>query len=426
MRDEPRRVAGPVSTIALRAEGLSKQYRIGAIQAPYRTLREHIVSSIASLGRRDRSGAAENWIWGLKDVSFEVAHGEVLGIIGANGAGKSTLLKILSRITEPTTGRAELHGRVGSLLEVGTGFHPELTGRENVYLNGAILGMKKADIDRNFDEIVAFAETEKFIDTPVKHYSTGMQMRLAFAVAAHLEPEILVIDEVLAVGDLNFQNKCLGKMQDVATQGRTVLFVSHNMGAIANLCTSALWLDGGRIVARGEVADTVAAYIQSVGVARQSDTSRWRHKGSGDARFVDARVRDATGEPRTAFAMGETIVLEFDMELARTFPSYHMSVDIKRAETGLPVLHLLNHDSGALFEDLQTGKHRFSVEVPECMLYPGSYVVSLFVAVPGNLMDHVEDVLSFSMVHSGVSKRTSPFYAHLGVVHAPSVWRETT
>jgi lipopolysaccharide transport system ATP-binding protein len=419
-------VGDGVSNIALRAEGLSKQYRIGAAQARYRTIREHIVSSIASLGRRRRSAAdEENSIWGLQDVSFDVAHGEVLGIIGANGAGKSTLLKILSRITEPTTGRAELHGRVGSLLEVGTGFHPELTGRENVYLNGAILGMRKADIDRNFDEIVSFAETGKFIDTPVKHYSTGMQMRLAFAVAAHLEPEILVIDEVLAVGDLNFQNKCLGKMQDVATQGRTVLFVSHNMGAIANLCTSALWLDRGKIVARGEVGDTVAAYIQSVGGARHNDTSCWRHKGSGEARFVDARLLDTNGESRTAFGMGETIVVEFDMEFARTFPSLHMSVDIKRAETGLPVLHLLNHDSGNVFEDLAVGKHRFSVEIPQCMLYPGSYVVSLFIAVPGNLLDHVEDVLSFSMVHSGASKRTSPFYAHLGVVHAPSNWRET-
>ena len=252
-----------VSDIAIRAENLSKQFRIGASQPRYRTLREHI-SNVVSLRRR-RERAAADTIWALKDVSFEVATGEAIGIIGPNGAGKSTLLKILSRITEPTAGRAELHGRVGSLLEVGTGFHLELTGRENLYLNGAILGMRKADIDRKADEIVAFAETGKLIDTPVKHYSSGMYMRLAFAVAAHLEPEILIVDEVLAVGDLNFQNKCLGKMQDVARQGRTVLFVSHNMGAITNLCTSALWLDAGRIVAQGAVNETVAAYIQSVG-----------------------------------------------------------------------------------------------------------------------------------------------------------------
>jgi lipopolysaccharide transport system ATP-binding protein len=413
-----------VSNVAIRTDRLSKQYRIGGPRQQYRTLREHL-SGALSFARWRRDARAPQTIWGLKDVSFEVAHGEVVGIIGSNGAGKSTLLKILSRITEPTTGSAVLHGRVGSLLEVGTGFHPELTGRENVYLNGAILGMRKSDIDRKFDEILAFSETGKFVDTPVKRYSSGMQMRLAFAVAAHLEPEILIIDEVLAVGDLNFQKKCLGKMQDVASEGRTVLFVSHNMGAIANLCTSALWLDGGTIVARGGVADTVAAYIQSVSGGDQNDTSRWRHKGSGEARFIDARLLDANGDPRAAFGMGERIVVEFDMELARTFPALHMSVDIKRAETALPVLHLLNHDSGAIFENLAVGKHKLCVEIPDCMLYPGNYVVSLFVAVPGNLLDHVENVLTFSMVHSGgASKRTSPFHAHLGVVHVPSIWRQ--
>jgi lipopolysaccharide transport system ATP-binding protein len=412
-------------SVAIRAERLAKQYRIGGPRQQYRTLREHLTGAVGSFGRRRREGRERDTIWGLKDVSFEVAEGEVVGIIGANGAGKSTLLKILSRITEPTTGRADLHGRVGSLLEVGTGFHPELTGRENVYLNGAILGMRKSDIDRKFDEILAFAETGKFADTPVKHYSSGMQMRLAFAVAAHLEPEILIIDEVLAVGDLSFQKKCLGKMQDVASQGRTVLFVSHNMGAIANLCTSALWLDGGTIVARGAVTDTVGAYIQSVSGGGESDTSRWRHKGSGEARFIDARVVDASGDPRAAFGMGETVVVELDLEFSRTFPALHMSVDVKRAETGLPVLHLLNHDSGAVFEGLPAGKHRVSVEIPNCMLYPGSYIVSLFVSVPGKLLDHVENVLTFSMVHSGASRRTSPFHAHLGVFHSPSVWRET-
>jgi lipopolysaccharide transport system ATP-binding protein len=414
-----------VSNLAIRAEGLSKQYRIGAAKHTYRTLREHIADGLTGVVRRNRKGIDQQTIWGLKDVSFDVQHGDVIGIVGANGAGKSTLLKILSRITEPTTGHAELHGRAGSLLEVGTGFHSELTGRENVYLNGAILGMKKSDIDRKFDEIVAFAETGKFIDTPVKHYSSGMQMRLAFAVAAHLEPEILIIDEVLAVGDLNFQNKCLGKMKDVATEGRTVLFVSHNMGAVTNLCTSALWLNGGTIVARGEVGDTVAAYIQSVTGPRQNDTSGWRHKGSGEARFIDARLLDANGDSRATFAMGESVVVEFDTEFSRSCPSLHMSVDIKRAETGLPVLHLLNHDSGALFKDLPVGKHRLSVEIPNCMLYPGTYVVSLFVAMPGNLLDHVEEVLTFSMVHSGASKRTSTFYSHLGVYHSPSVWRKT-
>ena len=411
-----------MSQIVIRAENLSKQFQIGRPRVRYRTLRDHITDVLTF--RRRRDDAATDTIWGLHDVSFEVAAGEVLGIIGSNGAGKSTLLRILSRITEPTTGHVELHGRVGSLLEVGTGFHPELTGRENVYLNGAILGMRKADIERKADDIVAFAETGKFIDTPVKHYSSGMYMRLAFAVAAHLEPEILIVDEVLAVGDLNFQNKCLGKMQDVASQGRTVLFVSHNMGAITNLCTSALWLDGGKIVARGQVAETVGAYIQSVGSARTSDASTWKHKGSGDGRFVDARMVDVNGEPRETFGMGESAVVEFDMEFSRPFSGLHMSVDIKRADTGLPILHLLNHDTGAC-GDFPAGKHRLAVEIPNCTLYPGTYTVSLFAAVPGNLLDHVEHVLSFAMVHSGVSKRTSPFYPQLGVFHVPSVWRAT-
>ena len=410
-----------MSRVAIRVENVSKQFQIGVARNRYRTLREHIADALTFR----RRGPGGETIWGLKDVSFEVAAGEVVGIIGANGAGKSTLLKILSRITTPTTGYAELHGRVGSLLEVGTGFHPELTGRENVYLNGAILGMRKSDIERKADDIIAFAETGKFIDTPVKHYSSGMYMRLAFAVAAHLEPEILIVDEVLAVGDLNFQNKCLGKMHDVASQGRTVLFVSHNMGAIANLCTSALWLAGGQVVSRGPVSDTVAAYIQSVSRPRADDASTWRHKGSGEATFIDARMLDANGEPRETFAMGESVVVGFDMDFSRSFSSLHMSVDVKRAETGLPVLHLLNHDSGPACERLPDGKHRLTVEIPSCMLYPGSYTVSLFAGVPGTTLDHVENVLSFSMVHSGESKRTSLFYPQLGVFHSPSVWRAT-
>ncbi len=231
----------------IRVENLSKQYRIGAHQAPYRTLRETLTDAVKSPLKRfsRKEHPEENTIWALKDINFEVFPGDVVGIIGRNGAGKSTLLKVLSRITEPTTGKVDLYGRVGSLLEVGTGFHQELSGRDNVYLNGAILGMSRNEIDRKFDEIVDFAEIEKFIDTPVKHYSSGMYMRLAFAVAAHLEPEILIVDEVLAVGDISFQKKCLGKMEDVAKEGRTVLFVSHNVIALRSLCAKGLWLDNG-------------------------------------------------------------------------------------------------------------------------------------------------------------------------------------
>ncbi len=263
-----------MSDIAVRVDGLSKQYRIGVRQKHHSTLRDHLVANLKSLfGRNGHSplsrnplesvGRALDTFWALKDVSFEVKEGEVLGIIGRNGAGKSTLLKMLSRITEPTHGRIELNGRVSALLEVGTGFHGELTGRENVYLNGTILGMKRAEIARKFDEIVAFAEVEQFIDTPVKHYSSGMYLRLAFAVAAHLEPEILIVDEVLAVGDASFQKKCLGKMSGVAKEGRTIFFVSHNMPAVTRLCERVICLNEGKLCADGPSHEVVKAYLSS-------------------------------------------------------------------------------------------------------------------------------------------------------------------
>lgn len=258
--------------IAIRVEQLSKAYRIGAQQHGdqrfgYRSLRDVLVEGVITAGHRLRqrndagAGELEQTIWALSDLNFEINRGEVVGIIGRNGAGKSTLLKILSRITEPTTGEVTLHGRVGSLLEVGTGFHPELTGRENIFLNGAILGMKRAEIIRRFDEIVAFAELEKFLDTPVKHYSSGMYMRLAFAVAAHLEPEILLVDEVLAVGDVQFQKKCLGKMEDVAKEGRTVIFVSHNMAAVRALCSRGILLEDGQCTYSGAMAECIQRYL---------------------------------------------------------------------------------------------------------------------------------------------------------------------
>ena len=253
-----------MSNVAIRVEKLSKKYKLGVAQQRHNTLRDQLVGGLRSLfRRRDRLHSSNNTLWALEDVSFEVKHGETLGIIGRNGAGKSTLLKILSRITEPSSGRAELAGRVGSLLEVGTGFHAELSGRENIYLSGAILGMKKAEINRKFDEILAFAEVERFIDTPVKHYSSGMYLRLAFAVAAHLEPDILLVDEVLAVGDASFQKKCLGKMGDVAQEGRTVLFVSHTMPAVVHLCGRAILLEDGRVALDGSASQVVGAYLNS-------------------------------------------------------------------------------------------------------------------------------------------------------------------
>ncbi len=295
-----------MSDVAIRVCELSKRYQLGQ-REPYKTLRETLSRAASAPFRHARSaiqrvnghpaGDTTKFIWALRDVSFEVKKGEVVGIIGRNGSGKSTLLKILSRITEPTEGRAEIHGRVGSLLEVGTGFHPELTGRENIYLNGAVLGMRRAQIDRRFDEIVAFAEVDKFLDTPVKRYSSGMYLRLAFAVAAHLEPEILLIDEVLAVGDAAFQKKCLGRMADVTKEGRTVLFVSHNMPAMQRLCERVILLNEGKIVMAGSAERVVAAHLQSGLAIAPERVWHTIHEAPGDdvVRLRAVRVRNEDG-----------------------------------------------------------------------------------------------------------------------------------
>jgi lipopolysaccharide transport system ATP-binding protein len=298
-----------MSDVAVRVEGLGKKYRLGQSAGPrYHTLRD----GIARLARNPlgwlRGGPPGEEFWALKDVSFEVKRGEVVGIIGRNGAGKSTLLKILSRITEPTEGGADIYGRVGSLLEVGTGFNPELTGRENVFLNGAILGMRRAEVRRKFDEIVAFAEVEKFIDTPVKHYSSGMYMRLAFAVAAHLEPEILVVDEVLAVGDAEFQKKCLGKMGDVAKGGRTVLFVSHQLATITNLCTSCILLRSGVISGVGPSASIVSQYLSDKQVSNTQH--RINRPSWAEPLISSVQVVDEQGKPREEVGLGEAITFE--------------------------------------------------------------------------------------------------------------------
>jgi len=320
-----------MGNVAICAEELSKRYQIGKREY-YMTLRDTLAKGFAYPFRRSKripashirtpnSGADS--VWALKDVSFEVNHGEVVGIIGPNGAGKTTLLKILSRITEPTKGTAEIRGRVGSLLEVGTGFHPELTGRENVYLNGAILGMRRSEIEKRFDHIVAFAETERFVDTPVKHYSTGMTVRLAFSVAAHLEPEILLVDEVLAVGDAAFQRRCLGKMEDVARAGRTVLFVSHNMGAVQSLCNRAVWIDQGKVKAIGGVQKVVTDYLEesSRGFVQRNLESDW-------LRIEKVVLRDRQNTLRSSFRPGEDLVVEIDFFAKRRIekPYFWISV----------------------------------------------------------------------------------------------------
>jgi lipopolysaccharide transport system ATP-binding protein len=299
-------------TTVIRVENVSKRYRIGLVRQRYHTLRDGIADSVRSLFHRNAGNhQQEGTFWALRDVSFEVKTGEVVGVIGRNGAGKSTLLKVLSRITEPTSGFAEIRGRVGSLLEVGTGFHPELTGRENIYLNGAILGMKKAEIDHKFDEIVAFSEVENFIDTPVKHYSSGMHVRLAFAVAAHLEPEIVIIDEVLAVGDMAFQKKCLGKMSDVAKEGRTVLFVSHNMLSVQSLCTRAMVLREGAIIFNGTPERAIGDYLASVDQLQSQPLESRTNRVGGDAfRFVNVEfLHPDTMKPSDVLVSGQPVLI---------------------------------------------------------------------------------------------------------------------
>ncbi len=317
-----------MSDVAIRVEGIGKQYKIGAVGTRKDNLREVLTAAVVTPFRRavnllrgEASGAADltETFWALKDINLEIKEGEVVGIIGRNGAGKSTLLKVLTRITEPTTGYGEVFGRVGSLLEVGTGFHPELTGRDNIFLNGAILGMSRETIKRNLDEIIEFAEVAKFIDTPVKHYSSGMYLRLAFAVAAHLEPEILLIDEVLAVGDARFQKKCLDKMNDVSSQGRTVLFVSHQMSAITRLCSRCILLSSGQIMEDGPTHEVVSAYMTADGA--QMACREWYNEekkpGAGITRLLAVRVLDEHGEITDSIDIREDVQLEMEFEVLR-------------------------------------------------------------------------------------------------------------
>jgi lipopolysaccharide transport system ATP-binding protein len=321
-----------MSDIAIRVENLSKRYRIGQRERYY-ALRDILARALTApfrlFSRNERQTAASNpsgYIWALKDVSFEVKEGEIVGIIGRNGAGKTTLLKILARITKPTKGYAEVRGRVGSLLEVGIGFHPELTGRENIYLSGAILGMTKQEIDRKFDEIVTFAGVEQFLDTPLKHYSTGMQMRLAFAVAAHLEPEILLVDEVLAVGDLEFQKKCLGKMEEVSRSGRTVLFVSHQMNQIRRLCERVIWLDGGQIVQEGPTAKVVAAYEAAMSSWRSRLNTPRDIQPKARACFLGWEIAEPKGPGPNILASFGPVTIKFHLWAKEEINSCHHGI----------------------------------------------------------------------------------------------------
>jgi len=397
-----------MSNVAVRVEGLGKLYRIGGKQERYRTLRDSLTDAVSAPFRRARSllhgqayGAAglEETIWALKDVSFEVHHGEVVGIIGRNGAGKSTLLKILSRITEPTEGYADVYGRVGSLLEVGTGFHPELTGRENIYLNGAILGMTRAEIDRKFDEIVDFAEVERFIDTPVKHYSSGMGLRLGFAVAAHLEPEILVVDEVLAVGDAQFQKKCLGKMSDVAGEGRTVLFVSHNMAAVRNLCLSAVLLENGSVGQTGDVNSVISTYLKE---QMQSNERSGPIGGVKHLQIEEVELRDMDGSPVDIVSSCQPVQFIIRYSTLTNEP-------VKNVRFALRVLDTMDQHLFAFanyftdgFKDIPP-EGQIVCEVPGGLpLTEDEYKVTLAVQIEGSFHAVLHDILSFTIVATDV------------------------
>ena len=386
-----------MSDSVISVENLSKSYLIGH-QGPrerYSSLRDSLASGAKSMLRKTRDlamgkqslqGDSIEEFWALKDVSFEVKQGEVLGIIGRNGAGKSTLLKVLSRITEPTSGRVTLNGRIASLLEVGTGFHPELTGRENLYLNGAILGMSRKEITRKFDEIVDFAGVEKFLDTPVKRYSSGMYVRLAFAVAAHLEPEILVVDEVLAVGDAEFQKKCMGKMQDVAKEGRTVIFVSHDLNAVNRLCSAGILLANGKIVFQGTTSEVINAYLAT----GQTQTDYTQRIGNGTIKLLSVNITNSTGTDVDCIDTGAEIIVNFDCEAFQDQESVMFSICFNTLEN-VRIATFYSSYYGKKFI-IKSGRFKATCHIPKLSLMPGSYNITTAIDAKNVMLDAIYDI----------------------------------
>jgi len=399
----------------IQVENLSKKYLVGhetARRARYRSLRETLVWQVRNFGRKALEMAQGRQLlhgdeveefWALNHVSFEVARGQIVGIIGRNGAGKSTLLKILSRITEPTDGRVRIDGRLASLLEVGTGFHPELTGRENIFLNGAILGMTKAEIKAKFDEIVAFAEVERFLDTPVKHYSSGMYVRLAFAVAAHLEPEILVVDEVLAVGDAAFQRKSLGKMQDVAKCGRTVLIVSHNMPMVRSLCSRAIVLSGGTVAFDGSVNDGIHQYLETLHElsAKSSLKDRKDRGGDGRLRFDDAYVVGTNGV-KNVLHMGEEVSIILAFSATETIRAFDVSIHVNDI-WDQTVLRIATRETAEPFNNV-AGNGSIICIIPRLTLLSGRYSLLIAASVPPayEYLDHISQAVTFEILADDV------------------------
>ena len=434
-----------MSDIAIRVENLGKIYRLGQTVG-YKTLRESLTNVITAPFRRVRSIRREpsdtnpqpqatdhdqltskqrtGYIWALKDISFEVKRGEAIGIIGRNGSGKSTLLKILSRITTPTEGYAEIRGRTGSLLEVGTGFHPELTGRENIYLNGAILGLKKAEIERKFDDIVAFSEIGQFLDTPVKRYSSGMYVRLAFAVAAHLEPDILLVDEVLAVGDAAFQKKCLGKMGDVASEGRTVLFISHNMAAVEELCPRAILLSNGRIVEDGSTRDVISNYLSSQSLVSIGDMDvsdpALRRNSLPNSLFHWTRVTiiNSADKATALLAFGEPFEIILQGIADRDLSEVRVGFSIDSI-LGPAIFNSFQIDQG-LPDRLPVGKIRFRIRMDPNLLAPGLYQISLGANGKG-VIDWLPVTLQFTISAAGEDTNRWQSY-HGGLIRYPCKW----
>lgn len=395
-----------MSKSIIKVENLGKKYIISHQPERYKVLRDVFTNQAKSIGRKLLNQEKRNYdllkeeFWALKDISFEIQQGDRVGIIGRNGAGKSTLLKILSRITEPTTGKITIKGRVASLLEVGTGFHPELTGRENIYMNGAILGMTKVEIKKKFDEIVDFAEVEKFLDTPVKRYSSGMYVRLAFAVAAHLEPDILVVDEVLAVGDAAFQKKCLGKMEDVAgKEGQTVLFVSHQMAAIQSLCKKAIWLNQGQLVIQDETETVINQYItKSITTSKSSLPERKDRKGDGKIRFTLVKFQNNKGEDVTYFYSGQNIkiIIFFVNKFQEKIRNLSIAVGIDN-QLGERITNLSTEVRGSSFDEVDVNTKSIIIEIDKLPLTPGRYGLTIFSTVNGLVADWIQSAAFFEV-----------------------------